>query len=192
MIVPRLFRGRVSSTLALLLGWCAATVPQPVLSQEVQIIVSSDEGDRLTAKPPARFQAAARPQGQSQSTTFEIRDGVRYQTMDGFGASFLEAGLICINDLPPAEQEEVLRALFDPKSGAGFSAMKTVLASTDFMSAGPFYSYDPTPGDVDMKDSSFLYCSPSPRRAKLKRWDLTAHGLKVYLWMSQRRSRATG
>ena len=154
MIVPRIFRGRASYGLALILAWCAVSVPQLLLSQEVQITVSSDAGDRLSVKPPAHFQAGARPQGQSQSQTFEIRDEVRYQTMDGFGASFLEAGLICINDLPPAEQEAVLRALFDPKSGAGFSAMKTVLASTDFMSAGPFYSYDPTPDDVDMKDFS--------------------------------------
>ena len=118
--------------------------------QEIQLTVSSDSGDRLSAKPPVRFQGA--PSAQKQQ--FEIRDEVHYQKMDGFGASFLEAGLICINDLPPDQQEEVLRALFDPKSGAGFSAMKTVIASTDFMSAGPFYSYDATPGDLQMKDFS--------------------------------------
>ena len=32
--------------------------------------------------------------------------------------------------------------------------MKTVIASTDFMSAGPFYTYDETPGDVEMKHFS--------------------------------------
>jgi glucosylceramidase len=50
--------------------------------------------------------------------------------------------------------ESVLRALFDPDKGAGFSAMKTVIASTDFMSAGPFYSYDDVPGDVAMNHFS--------------------------------------
>ncbi|MBS1851563.1 MAG: hypothetical protein JST79_11660 [Acidobacteria bacterium] len=119
-------------------------------AQEVQVVVSSDGGDRLASKPPARFVA----QASSQKEKFEIRDGVRYQKIDGFGASFLEAGLICINDLAPEQQEQVFRALFDLQNGAGFSAMKTVLASTDFMSAGPFYSYAPTPGDVEMKDFS--------------------------------------
>src|SRR6185312_14028311 len=101
-------------------------------------------------KPELRFE---RPTG-PESTGFQIDDTVAFQKMDGFGASLLEAGLIVLNDLAPAEQEADLRALFDPKEGAGFSAMKTVLASTDFMSAGPFYTYAPVPGDVEMKHFS--------------------------------------
>src|SRR5581483_3227889 len=121
------------------------------------------------AKPAAQFQPGVHPQGQS----FEIRDQVHYQKMAGFGASFLEAGLICINDLPPREQENLLQALFDPKAGAGFSAMKTVIASTDFMSAGPFYSYDPVAGDVEMKDFSIAR-------------DLGPNGLITYIKRARR------
>ena len=120
------------------------------LAQQVQLYVSSRAGDRIALKPSLQF-------GQGSSPTefrFEINDSVPYQKIDGFGASLLEAGLICINDLPPDEQEKVLRSLFDPKDGAGFSAMKTELASTDFQSSGPFYSYAPTPGDVEMKNFS--------------------------------------
>ena len=62
--------------------------------------------------------------------------------------------MICLNSLAPAAQEEVLHALFDPVQGAGFSAMKTVIAGTDFMSAGPWYSYDDVPGDVEMRHFS--------------------------------------
>jgi len=101
-------------------------------------------------RPPTHFETLSHPEGQG----FRIRDSVRYQKMDGFGASFLEAGLICINDLPLEQQELLLRALFDVKDGAGFSAMKTVIASTDFMSAGPFYSYDPVPEDMEIKHFS--------------------------------------
>jgi O-glycosyl hydrolase len=122
----------------------------PALSQEVHLVVSSSAGDRLTEKPSIHFQKSSSAPG----LRIEIHDDVHYQTIDGFGASFLEAGLMCINSLPPREQEAVLRSLFDSTSGAGFSAMKTVIASTDFMSAGPFYSYDPTPGDVEMKQFS--------------------------------------
>ena len=32
--------------------------------------------------------------------------------------------------------------------------MKTPIAGTDFMSAGPYYTYDDTPGDVDMRHFS--------------------------------------
>jgi glucosylceramidase len=124
-----------------LLMSCALTA-----AQDVHRFVSSKAGDRITPKTVIRFE-----QNRDASTVnFEINDGITYQKMDGFGASFLEAGLICLNSLPASERESVLRALFDPEKGAGFSAMKTVIGSTDFMSAGPFYSYDDVRGDVAM------------------------------------------
>src|SRR5438309_4245205 len=118
--------------------------------QDIQVYVSSKGGERLAAKSALRFEE----KNDSSNPGFEVNDAITYQKIDGFGASLLEAGLICINSLLPAEQEAILRALFDPKEGAGFSAMKTVIASTDFMSAGPFYSYDPVQGDVAMKHFS--------------------------------------
>ncbi len=120
------------------------------LGQEVKVVVSSQAGDRLTLKPAVHFQ----PQGTSSVPAYNIETGVMLQRMEGFGASFLEAGMICLRDLPPADQEAVLRSLFDPVKGAGFSAMKTPIAGTDFMSAGPYYTYDDTPGDVEMKHFS--------------------------------------
>src|SRR5438046_6371126 len=122
----------------------------PAAAQDVQIYVSSKASYRFTSTPDLPFE---RRSG-SGSSGCEIDDDVAFQRMYGLGASMLEAGLIILNDLPPADQESVLRALFDPKEGAGFTAMKTVLASTDFMSAGPFYTYDPVPGDVEMNHFS--------------------------------------
>jgi len=130
---------------ACLWGWLILFL-SPAAAQEIRLYISSQAGDRLKPQPVLHFEQ--RPD--SRSTTFAIDDKVTYQRIDGFGASLLEAGLMSINRLPPEEQENVFRALFDPKQGAGFSAMKTVIASTDFMSAGPFYSYDPVPGDVEM------------------------------------------
>lgn len=120
-------------------------------AQEVHIWVSSQAGDRLAAKPDAHFETGGVEAG---GLTFQINPAVSYQKIAGFGASFMEAGLMVINTLPPEQQEAVLRAMFDPQAGAGFSAMKTPIAGTDFMSAGPFYSYDPVPGDVQMKHFS--------------------------------------
>jgi glucosylceramidase len=131
--------------LAITIGACSLTI-----AQEVKLVVSSKAGDRLSAKPSLKFEQA-KP---ADAAGFRIDPAATDQKMAGFGASLLEAGLICINDLPAQEQESVLRALFDPIHGAGFSAMKTVLACTDFMSAGPWYTYDDTPGDVDMKHFS--------------------------------------
>ena len=112
-------------------------------AQEVHIWVSSQAGDRLSAKPAAHFEEGS---AGAEAVTFQVNPAVTYQKIAGFGASFMEAGLMVINTLPPAQQEAVLRAMFDPQAGAGFSAMKTPIAGTDFMSAGPFYTYDPVPG----------------------------------------------
>src|SRR5437016_4860621 len=114
-------------------------------AQEVRVYVTSEAGDRLSLKPALRFGNI------TGRTDFEIDNSKRDQEIVGFGASFLEAGMICINSLDTANQEKLLAALFDPNRGAGFSAMKTVIGATDFMSAGPFYTYDDHPGDVGMK-----------------------------------------
>jgi glucosylceramidase len=112
--------------------------------------VSSKAGDRLASKKALHFSAEAKPSAPS----FQIDGTAQYQTMIGFGASILEAGLVVLNTLPPAEQEAVLRSLFDPDAGAGFSAAKTTIAGTDFMSAGPWYTYDDTLGDVELNHFS--------------------------------------
>lgn len=125
-------------------GWASAG------GQEVKVYVTSQAGDRIAPKLPLRFGAP----GKTGSLRFQINDAVTYQKIDGFGAAFLEAGLICLNSLEPAQQAAVLRALFDPETGAGFSAMKTVIAATDFMSAGPYYTYDDTSGDIQLKNFS--------------------------------------
>ncbi len=114
--------------------------------QEIRIYVSSQAGDRIVAKPPLRFGAAA-----GGTSGFSIDEKVRDQEVIGFGASFLESGAICLNSLGAADQEKVLEALFDPEKGAGYTAMKSDIAASDEMPAGPFYSYDDHPGDVEMK-----------------------------------------
>ena len=79
-------------------------------AQTARVYVSSEAGDRLAAKPEVRFTDQKPPAG----PTFEINEAVRFQKIDGFGASFMEAALMTLNTLPADKQEEVLRALFDP------------------------------------------------------------------------------
>jgi glucosylceramidase len=118
----------------------------PAAAQTARRFVTSQAGDRIAAKPAVRFSRAA-----AGEPVFHIDESARDQEIVGFGASFLESGLICLNALDRPRQEEVLQALFDPAKGAGFSAMKTVIGATDFMAAGPFYTYDDHPGDTAMR-----------------------------------------
>jgi glucosylceramidase len=136
--------------LAVILLAAACFSASPAGGQTVTVHVSSNAGERLAAKPAARFTDAPA----AAAIAFEINPAVKFQKIHGFGASIMEAGLITLNTLPADRQEEVLRALFDPKQGAGFTAMKTPLAGTDFQSAGPWFTYDDTPGDVELKNFS--------------------------------------
>ena len=120
-------------------------------AQIAKVYVSSKSGDRLAAKTNLAFNDE---KPAADSAIFQINDAVKLQKIDGFGASFMEAGIMTLNTLPPEKQEDVLRALFDVKQGAGFTAMKTPLAGTDFQSAGPWFTYDDTPGDVELKNFS--------------------------------------
>lgn len=149
----------------LLFAWAAS--PRLATSQVVDVYVSSKGGDRLTKGPRLHFEAAG-----TSAADFAIDESVQYQKIIGFGASFLEAGLITLNSLPRERQEEVLRSLFDADTGAGLSAMKTVVGATDFMSAGPFYSYDDVPGDVELKHFSIQR-------------DLGRNGLVTYIRRAQ-------
>ena len=137
--------GRIFTCALIGVLWCGLAP-----AQQVSVILSSNEGDRLAPKPALHFT----PENAHGEAAFHIDASRTDQTMMGFGASILEAGLICLNSLDPASQEDVLRKLFDPSEGAGFSAMKTTIAGTDFMSAGPWYTYDDTPGDVELKHFS--------------------------------------
>jgi glucosylceramidase len=125
-------------------------LPAVDYAQTVKLHVSSKAGDRLTAKPDLQF-SDNKP---SSGANFQINSDVKLQKIDGFGASIMEAGIMTLNTLPADKQEEVLRALFDPQAGAGYTAMKTPVAGTDFQSAGPWYTYDDTPGDVELKNFS--------------------------------------
>jgi len=156
-----------SRPVALSLTLACAAAPL-TLAQEARLFVSSRAGDRLTEKPAVRFAPA-----RSGPATFRLDPSVTHQTIVGFGASFLEAGMVCLNSLEPVQQEAVLRALFDPETGAGFSAMKTAIAATDFMSAGPWYNYADAPGDVELKSFSIAR-------------DLGPNGLVTYIRRARR------
>jgi glucosylceramidase len=119
-------------------------------SQEVRLYISSAAGDRIRPQPSQSF-AAALTSATGGTAIFRVDDSVRLQKMIGFGASLLEAGMICLKSLTPPRQEEVLRSLFDSRSGAGFSAMKTVIGGTDFMSGGDWFTLDDHPGDRELR-----------------------------------------
>jgi glucosylceramidase len=117
---------------------------------QISVYVSSQDGDRLTQKADGQFTEDK----ESSLPVINIDENIRFQKIDGFGASFNEAGMICLNALDPEKKEEVLKRLFSTESGAGFSAMKSPLGACDFASAGSWYTYNDIPNDTLMKNFS--------------------------------------
>src|SRR6266851_379420 len=74
-----------------------ATVQSSELTGEVAIHVSSADGLRLSLQPRMRFGAGQAAEGRLR---FAVDDSVQLQRIEGFGASFLEAGLVNLNSLP--------------------------------------------------------------------------------------------
>lgn len=128
----------------------------------IEMVVSNRAGERLTSKPGSVFTAA--PNDSPQVVITETA----CQSMIGFGASFCEAGMICLNALDDEGQESVLAALFNEHTGAGFSAMKTAIAAHDFMSAGSYYTYADQPNDLKLTSFSIVR-------------DLEPNGLVTYI-----------
>ncbi len=129
-----------------------------ISAQSISIIYSSLYGDRLSTQKQIEFGVAPIPPKSMMlyldKDEILINPAIIHQRIDGFGASFLEAGMICANTLAPQAKEQLFQSLFDTISGAGFSVMKSPMAGNDFMSAGDWYTYNDTPGDLEMKNFS--------------------------------------
>lgn len=115
----------------------------------VKIYTSSRAGDRLKRVSDKQFTSN---KNSALSPIITVDENTVFQKIEGFGATFNEAGMICIRSLSPKAQKQLFRSLFDSVQGAGYTLMKSPIAACDFASAGPWYSYDETPNDTLMKD----------------------------------------
>lgn len=130
--------------------FCLLTTHCSINREKLTIITSSQSGDRLSEKNDMFFPADI----VSALPVITVNEDSIFQKIDGFGASFNEAGMICLNALPSDEKENVLKSLFDKNYGAGFSLMKSPLGACDFASAGPWFSHNDTVGDTLMTNFS--------------------------------------
>ena len=69
----------------------------------------------------------------------------------GLGASLTDASAWILANMPKENREKLLRELFTP-DGCNLGAMRLNIGASDYSTG--LYSYDDTPGDVDMKNFS--------------------------------------
>jgi glucosylceramidase len=131
-------------------------------------VTTPDRAELLHERAPVAFH-----DGASDRTTITVDPRTTYQTMDGFGASITDSSASVLYRLSPADREQTLRKLFDPRQGIGVSFLRQPVGSSDFTAAAEHYTYDDVPaGQTDFGLRTFSIAHdqqqvlPLLRRAK--------------------------
>jgi glucosylceramidase len=130
----------------------STSAPRVQLPERIDVVESSEDlRESLQDKSPLHF-GSSRDAG----LTIEVNDSVKYQQIDGFGASLTDSSAWLISQKLNAQQRhELLQMLFDPKKGIGLSILRQPMGASDF--ALKDYSYDDLPPgqtDPDMEHFS--------------------------------------
>jgi glucosylceramidase len=85
-------------------------------------------------------------------STVTVNAGTTYQSVDALGFCLTEGSAEVINSLAATQQSALLNELFNQSSGIGISAIRISIGASDLSSSD--YSYDESPGDVNMNNFS--------------------------------------
>ena len=104
-------------------------------------------GQRLADRGTVPF-----TKGPSDKLTISVDPSLRYQRMDGFGASITDSSASLLTDLDPATRDATMRDLFATN---GLSFLRQPIGSSDFVD-GEHYTFDDVaPGATDFDLSEF-------------------------------------
>ncbi len=118
----------------------STSAPRVQLPERIDVVESSEDlRESLQDKSPLHF-GSSRDAG----LTIEVNDSVKYQQIDGFGASLTDSSAWLISEkLTAPQRHELLQMLFDPKKGIGLKILRQPMGASDF--ALEPYSYDDMP-----------------------------------------------
>src|SRR4030095_7187527 len=112
---------------------------------------SEEKHESLEPKPVVAFHPK-----RADALTITVDDSVKYQEIEGFGASLSESSAwLWKRNLSDSQRKEALQMLFDRKKGIGLSMLRQPMGASDF--ALQAYSYDDLPAgetDPDLKKFS--------------------------------------
>jgi len=94
--------------------------------------------------------------GTAVGPTITVNDSIKYQQMDGFGASLTDSSAwLVANKLTVAQQNSLWQSLFSSTGGIGISFLRQPMGASDFSVSGN-YSYDDVPaGQTDPNLTNF-------------------------------------
>lgn len=114
-------------------------------AQPLEVYQSSEElHETLASKAPISF-----TKHRAAQLTITVNDAVKYQQIDGFGASLTDSSAwLLTHKLSGAQRKAAIEMLFDPRKGIGLSILRQPMGSSDF--ALDDYTYDDLPpGETD-------------------------------------------
>lgn len=102
----------------------------------------------MTDGPEHMFQSVDANPAANADVMITADPGRRYQSIDGFGASFTDASAHLIGQMLDEEDRAyAMSKLFDPKLGIGLSMLRNPMGASDY--ARTIYSYDDMPDGQD-------------------------------------------
>ena len=114
--------------------------PSGTEAPHIEVTESSEELHEALLDKAALMFGATR----TLNLTITVNDAVKYQQMDGFGASLTDSSAwLMWNKLTEAQRKEALQMLFSPTKGIGLSILRQPMGASDF--ALTEYSYDDLP-----------------------------------------------
>ena len=169
----------LAATLLLALPVTAAKAPGGARrAQTAEVVLTAQgTGQRLAPIGTLTFTDQAQPSESAQVVL--VDPSKEQQTLIGIGGALTDAAAETLDTLPPAQQEEVLKAFFDPKAGIGYSLARTHIHSCDFSSES--YTYVK---EGDAKLASFDVGHDRDHRLPLIKRAIAAAGGKLTLFVS--------
>jgi glucosylceramidase len=125
---------------------CDFVLERTLPAGSVQMVQTSQAGDRLSVKTPLVFSA----DDGSTIPTITVDTAQKFQTIFGFGAAFTETAVYCMSNVGPGPRKEIMDLFFNPYTGAGFTMGRTQIGACDFSASA--YFYDNTPNDFQLGD----------------------------------------
>jgi glucosylceramidase len=155
--------------LRLIVVWSVvfSTFPAAAAVTAESWLTTGDETSKLARQPDLAFL----PGNGVHPTRIQIDSSLRYQTMEGFGASLTDSSAWLLNNrLNPEQREAWLRSVFSKDDGIGISYVRQPMGASDF--ATQWYTYDDVPtGQTDPNLEHFsvahddAYIVPNLQRA---------------------------
>ncbi|MEQ1762184.1 MAG: glycoside hydrolase family 30 protein [Pyrinomonadaceae bacterium] len=123
-----------------------AELPRSAAGKVTVYTTAKDTDQRLAKTSEVEFKAMGQPL-ETQTCVF-IDPRRTFQTFLGIGGAITDSSAETLAKIPPAKQQELIDAYFDPNKGIGYTLARTNIHSCDFSSGSYTYVDE---GDKELK-----------------------------------------